>query len=380
MKELVEASESIPSEKVGRLESVKLRILAFGLILVIIAIILLQFFIQLRNPPEMKLPSELRPSWTQNESLVKTMAFWGDVGSIIGGIILIIGLLLVLYGLINRYLEKRIRESEKFDTPLLESFITHLQSDKNFILVFVCTLVFGLLWIFNIMTYPPEGPLYFLRESYLQFYFPDVPLENLPSLSTYGAFAVVQDTAILLIFLYIIYVRLRPGKQLGEDFVNFAMDRTLFLVVLMSTSLYHAIGHLPFELYGRGQWGTGFTTLEAWIAFDKIGHLFASMAITMLLVAIIINQFAKAGARSEGFTLFGLVVAIAFMISLGLAWEIYEWIMNALLAMINAPSHFVDEILDAPKDLLWNAIGAIIGAILAYVDLKRTQPIEINRM
>ncbi len=85
----------------------------------------------------------------------------------------------------------------------------------------------------------------------------------------------------------------------------------------------------------------------------------------MLLVYIVTNQFSKYGAEGTSSTLFALVVAIALMISLGLAWEIFEWITNAVLDL----GHFIDEILDAPKDLLWDAIGAVIGAILALIDL-----------
>ncbi len=56
------------------------------------------------------------------------------------------------------------------------------------------------------------------------------------------------------------------------------------------------------------------------------------------------------------------------MISIGLVWEIYEWITNWLLNL----GHFEDEILDAPKDLVWDAIGAVIGAILAFVDMRKS--------
>ena len=44
----------------------------------------------------------------------------------------------------------------------------------------------------------------------------------------------------------------------------------------------------------------------------------------------------------------------------------WEWVANALLDL----GHFLDEILDAPKDLVWDAIGAVIGALLALVDLN----------
>ncbi len=354
--------------KSSRFDVIKVRILAFGLIIIGIAFLSFQFFIQLRYPPELKFPDEIRPTWTQDQNLVDTMAFVGDIGIIFSWFVLLIGVCLALYGLINRILPKRIPR-KRFEETLIESFFITLGKDKNFALVTICTIIFALMWLFNILTYPPSGPLYFLRKPFLQIYFPEIQADVLPSLSTYGAFAVIQDTVILIIFLYIIYVRLRPGKQLGEDFVNFALDRTLFLIVLMITSLYHAIGHLPFELYGRGQWGSGFSTIEAWIAFDKIAHCFTSMAITMLFVAIVTNQFSKYGAETTASTLFALIVAISFMISLGLAWEIYEWITNWVLNL----GHFEDEILDAPKDLVWDAIGATAGAILAFVDKRRSE-------
>jgi len=358
---------NVEDTKKRRLDIIKVRILAIGLIICGTAFLLFQFFIQLRYPPELSLPESLKPAWTQDQSLLDTMGFVGDVGIVFSWIVLLIGLVLVLYGLINRVLDKRISR-KRFEQTLFESFYTTLGKDKNFALVAIGTLLFGLLWFFNLLTYPTYGPLYFLREPFLQIYFPEVSSEVLPSLSTYGAFAVIQDTFILAIFLYIIYVRLRPGKQLGEDFVNFVLDRTLFLIILMCTALFHAIGHLPFEFYGKGQWGSGFNTIEAWIAFDKIAHGFTSMAITMLLVAIVTKQFSKYGAETTASTLFGLVVAISFMISLGLIWEIYEWITNWVLNL----GHFEDEVLDAPKDLVWDLMGAVAGAILAYFDMSRS--------
>jgi hypothetical protein len=359
------------STKIRRLETIKVHLLAIGLILVIGAILILQFFVRMRYPPELKLPDELRPAWTQDEDLVSAMKFFGDIGIILGWIILIIGLFIFIYGFSFRV---RTRVPRKFDTTIVTELITNFKSDRNFAALFIVTVIFGILWVFNLLTYPPSGPLYLLREPYIKAYVgPDVPTENLSSFSTYGAFAAIQDTAILLLYVYIIYIRLRPGKQIGEDFVNFALERTAFLMVMMVASLYHAVGHLPFELYGRGQWGTGYSTLESWIAFDKIGHMFASMAITMLIFAILTNQFSKYGATSRNFNLFALIVAIAFMITLGLFWEMYEWAMNLFLALIDAPSHFVDEILDAPKDLVWDTIGAIIGASLAYYDMIKSE-------
>jgi hypothetical protein len=343
----------------------KLRILGLGLIFIFVAFLLLQFFVQMRYPPELKLPIELQPEWTSDVNRVKTMQFVGDVGIVIGWIILIIGALLVIYGFINTLLDPHLRVPRRFEQNIVEAIKSNLSTDRNFVILFAGSVIFGIIWFFNLLTYPSDGPLYFLREPNLQAYYPTVPVEDLPALSTYGGFAVIQDTAILLLFIYVIYVRLRPGKQFAEDFVSFALDRTAFLVLLISVSIFHAVGHLPYELYGKGQWGTGYTDINSWIAFDKIAHGLTSAAITMLIVYIITDQFKNYGAESTSAKLFGIVVAIAFMISLGLAWEIFEWITNALLNL----GHFVDEILDAPKDLVWDAIGAVLGACLAIIDM-----------
>ena len=357
------------SQEDKRTRILKVRILGVGLVLILIGILVEDFSVQLRYPPELKLPIDIRPAWTFDESRVKTLQFVGDVGIFLGWIIIGLGILLVLYGFINRLLDKHLEAPRHFEQNLVQSVKHNLQTDRNFMILFVTSIIFAMMWVFNLLTYPDIGPLYFLREPYLQDYFPGVPLEDLPSLSTYGGFAVIQDTAILLMLIYVIYVRIRPGKQFGEDFVSFALDRTAFLVLLLSVMIFHSIGHLPFELYGQGQWGTGYSDLGAWIAFDKIAHGLTSAAITMLLVYIVTNQFSKYGAEGTSSTLFALVVAISLMISLGLAWEIFEWIANALLDL----GHFIDEILDAPKDLVWDAIGAVIGALLALVDLHFDQ-------
>jgi hypothetical protein len=351
---------------VRRTRIIKVRILGVGLVLILISVLMEDFFVKMRYPPELKLPLNLRPEWTFDESRVKTLQFVGDIGIVLGWIILGIGIVLVLYGFVNRLLDKHLETPRQFEQSIVESIKLNMQTDRNFMILFLASIFFALMWFFNLLTYPPIGPLYFLREPYLQDYFPEVSLSNLPSLSTYGGFAVIQDTAILAMLIYVIYVRLRPGMQFGETFVRFALDRTFFLILLLSVMIFHGIGHLPFELYGQGQWGTGFTDIGAWIAFDKIAHGLTSAAITMLLVYIVTDQFSKYGAEGTSPTLFALVVAIALMISLGLAWEIFEWITNAVLDL----GHFIDEILDAPKDLVWDAIGAVIGAILALIDLQ----------
>ncbi|MHA1214076.1 MAG: hypothetical protein ACTSPG_02195 [Candidatus Hodarchaeales archaeon] len=342
----------------------RFRLLALGLIFILISIIMFDFFTNLRYPPERNLPIDLQPAWVKDPDLEATMNFWGDIGILFSWIIILIGLGLTVYGSLYRF---RARIPRKFDSGFIESFNRVIKTDKNFLFLVISTFIFAILYFFNLLTYPPSGPLYFLRKVFLEQNAPvGFPEEALPSLSTYGTFAVIQDTVILLIYLWVIYVRVRPGRQFGEDFVNLAMERSLFLGVLMTTSIVHAIGHMPFELYGKGQWGTGYSTIESWIAFDKILHMFASMAIAMLLFMVVTRQFEKYGAETTSSHLFALAVAIAFMISLGLLWEIYEWILNFVFVL----GHYEDEILDAPKDLVADLVGATIGAVLAFIELQ----------
>ena len=154
--------------KENRVRVLKLRMLGIGIVLVFISVLISQFFVQLRYPPELKLPIELRPAWTFDESRVKTMQFVGDVGIIIGWIILIIGLIFVVYGFTARILDKRLGVSQRFEKNIWETMIDHLKSDPNFVLLVIGSVVFGIIWIFNLLTYPGTGPLYFLREPYLQ--------------------------------------------------------------------------------------------------------------------------------------------------------------------------------------------------------------------
>ena len=192
---------------------IKLRVLGLGFILIFVALLFLQFFVQMRYPPELQLPRVLQPEWVFDENRVKTMQFVGDVGIAVGWIFLLVGLLLVVYGFINRLLDKHIPIPRRFEKNLFESIKHNLETDKNFVILFLATVVFAVMWFFNLLTYPDSGPLYFLRETSLKAYFPEVPVETLPVLSTYGGFAVIMDTAILMFYIYVIYVRLRPGKQ-----------------------------------------------------------------------------------------------------------------------------------------------------------------------
>ncbi|MHA2307154.1 MAG: hypothetical protein ACXACU_17375, partial [Candidatus Hodarchaeales archaeon] len=130
-----ETSDPITEDTTRRKRDViKLRILAIGIIIVVIAFLLFQFFMQLRYPPELKLPENLRPNWTQDQNLVDTMAFVGDMGIIFTWIVFLIGSSCIIYGFVNRVLDKRISR-QRFEETLVESFFIAISKDKNFALV-----------------------------------------------------------------------------------------------------------------------------------------------------------------------------------------------------------------------------------------------------
>ena len=150
-------------DKIGESEekqrTIKLRVLGIGLILIFIAILLLQFFHELRFPSVFLLPEDDWPAWAFDQNRVKTMRFWGDAGFALGGILLLLGLVFVIYGFINRLLDKRLVIPQRFDTSIIEGIQYNLVTDKNFVILFLATVLFSIMWVFNLLTYPDAGPL-----------------------------------------------------------------------------------------------------------------------------------------------------------------------------------------------------------------------------
>ena len=162
-----------------------------------------------------------------------------------------------------------------------------------------------------------------------------------------------MDTVLLLLFWVIIYIKWKPGLQPLEEMINFVLGRTIFIVVLCLSSLYHLSGHLPIELYARGgQWSDlPVTDIHAWIGFDKLAHLFGSIAITMFIAAIVAEYLAILKLRNKDAPIFTLIISVSVFMTLAMMWEFFEWLFALVVNM-----HFVDEVLDSPKDLLYNFI------------------------
>ncbi|MHA2029743.1 MAG: hypothetical protein ACW99Q_10160 [Candidatus Kariarchaeaceae archaeon] len=285
------------------------------------------------------------------------------------GILVIIGIGLAIANLQGAKGVRTIpKEKETYKTNLKAKI-----SDKTFFIIVGTTGLWIIIHLFNLLTYPPFGPLYFLREEVLEARNPGVALEDLPAKSTYGIFGVLMDSIILFMFCYVIYLRIKPGTQPAEDTINKGLSRILFVLAICITSLIHLIGHLPWELYGLSQWETGFTTIEAWIGFDKLTHMMASILITMFLAILIVNQFKKINVKSTIASLYVAVGALTAMMTIAVLWEFGEWGINLILNL----GHFEDEILDAPKDLVWDFLGALIGTVIAFFDLRKTPEMEI---
>jgi hypothetical protein len=175
-----------------------------------------------------------------------------------------------------------------------------------------------------------------------------------------------MDTFILGIFGYVIYIRFKPGQQKGEGIVNAALERFWFIFILLISAVVHIAGHLPQELYGRFKLGTGFTDILAWFGYDKIAHILGSMVIAMLFASYFTKYFSDIGVRSKRAHLFVLCCSVAFMMLVGVVFEFVEWGLDLGFNL----GHFVDEILDTPKDLVWDFGGALFGAVLSHFDLR----------
>lgn len=275
--------------------------------------------------------------------------------------ILNIILALTIYWRIKKPEVKEIRKESWFGN-IKESF-----SVRGFNILFVTALIWLIVFIFNLTTFPEIGPLYSIRETFLIELHPEVAIADLPGKSTFSYFGLAMDIVLLLLFWIIIYIKWKPGLQPLEEMINFILGRTIFIVVLCLSSLYHLSGHLPIELYARGgQWGDlPLTDIKAWIGFDKVAHLFGSIAITMFIAAIVTEYLAILNLRNKDAPKFTLIISVCVFVTLGLMWEFFEWVFALVIDL-----HFVDEVLDSPKDLVYDFIGALIGGGLSYYDLK----------
>jgi len=114
--------------------------------------------------------------------------------------------------------------------------------------------------------------------------------------------------------------------------------------------------------------------------FDSILHGLSGSMIAILGFSIIrlLNNSEKVDLKLN--PLFVSIFVVCFTITVGVAWEFFEFLSDAITGSnMQRYSHSVTRepflgraaLFDTMKDLLLDAGGAIIMAIISYVDLKK---------
>ncbi|MFW9856185.1 MAG: hypothetical protein ACFFFG_14130 [Candidatus Thorarchaeota archaeon] len=364
----------------------RLNYVFYGLVCIFLSVILLLIASRSINPPEGIITlTEEPPVLTEDMTALQTLRLLGFIGVIISIAFFVCGGIFFAIGL-------RAQRAE-FDTSLLEGMRAQWSKSRGFQIFLFLTLVWTGIWIFNTATAPKIGditfPLYSIREAFLQRALPTTPIEDLPPNSSYHIQGITLDFFVLLLFWYMIFVRIRPGEQYLEGFVDFTMRRPLFFVIFWIAAFYHIVGHLPMEFYGIGLWGGGleqdllgtpfpYTSdtqklyLEGWFAFDKFAHMATSVVISMALVGVVTRQIRKMGATSDQGTKFIFLTAGLVTIAIGVLWEFAELLIffGELQLDIVTIEYFAKEFNGSMKDLVWNSNGAAVGIILSVLDQK----------
>jgi hypothetical protein len=91
--------------------------------------------------------------------------------------------------------------------------------------------------------------------------------------------------------------------------------------------------------------------------FDMLVHFSAGACVAM--AGILVYYFYKKQSLPSIRT--SIVVAFAFVITIGILWEIYELLIHA-----TALSDGLDYFLDTGSDLLMDVSGGIVGALYAH--------------
>ena len=114
--------------------------------------------------------------------------------------------------------------------------------------------------------------------------------------------------------------------------------------------------------------------------FDSILHTLSGSMIAILGFSIIrlLNNSEKVDLKLN--PLFVSIFIVCFSITVGVAWEIVEFAADALSgsnmqrysdSVTREPFLGRDALFDTMKDLMLDAIGALVVAIISYIDLKR---------
>lgn len=139
------------------------------------------------------------------------------------------------------------------------------------------------------------------------------------------------------------------------------------LLVFLSIFLYCAIylGEAKNFYYTISYWDTILHTLSGF-ALSAVGFLFLDFLMKNELISVKINP------------LFMVFFSFCFSVSLGVIWEIYEFVFDGLLNL-NMQKFSLENgyqlvgraaLIDTMKDLVMDCIGAIIMCLLGYISLK----------
>jgi hypothetical protein len=137
------------------------------------------------------------------------------------------------------------------------------------------------------------------------------------------------------------------------------MPPALLLLVFAALEV-DALGNF-FSMYGRAVvWG---------VMYDEFAHLAVQTLTTPLVVWLLSEAVRRAGHQLPlGLSIF---FAVAVFFSLSAFYEIIElWDERYFGGQRIWSKH------DAPNDLQWDFAGILIGALLAYVILRRGRPVQ----
>ncbi|MHA2336354.1 MAG: hypothetical protein ACXACX_03585 [Candidatus Hodarchaeales archaeon] len=298
----------------------------------------------------------------------------------------------IIYGMHDVIIGFKEQETYFQKENFWANFIKLLQTNRKFLIFSVYTFVWLTIWIINTLSIklgPIEFPFYFIRENALQRNLPEVSIDALPVYSSYNFIGIGMDFGIFLIFLYLIYVFVRPGIQKMEYLVEYIFKSNTFFTLFIIITGLHLIGHLPFELYGRfGGFESGLVSepslgldpsfTEGWLAFDKITHFLTALLLTLLIIPFLIQQHKYLLPKTlENYresivepNKFIYATALMYLLALGVFWEFAELIMNIIMFQLGAINneHFNVEFNDALKDLTFDFFGALVGIIINFTE------------
>ena len=115
-------------------------------------------------------------------------------------------------------------------------------------------------------------------------------------------------------------------------------------------------------------------------SFDSVLHTLSGSMVAILGFSVVrlLNDSDSVGLNLN--PLFVAIFVVCFSVTIGVAWEIVEFIADALTgsnmqrysnSVTREPFLGRDALFDTMKDLVLDSIGAIVVAVISYIDLKK---------